>query len=788
VAKIDLEDFERRHSRALNIVVGIVVAAGIAGLFLFDISRPRGEVDGVGYAALVALCVRFGNRSIVGCAALTTFLTLIGSVLVPDAGISVAGMWANRGFAIAEIWIVAVILLRRLQLEDYIFVRERVLQVNQAALGRIVREALLPDKTQSERIRCIVEIAAETIQADLVAIMQSGENSKIFKFMDIWDRPAGRHFLAPDIPVNEAPDYVEVMSKNLVAAVDDVSTSPIFLANLPFLELLGVRSVMAADTYMHDRGFGAVAFAFRRPHHWTTQEIAFGRAVASLVALLFAAGRNAETLATLEQVSEGIYAEDQDGTLQYANRAARELGAKAADGTRSFPRPDAALTTASDMHEIVHDGRELEIQRLRLPGGGILTRINDVSERNAALSERRRLEARVQQSAKMEAIGQLAGGVAHDFNNILGSILGFSGFLVQDLPAQSAEHGFAERILGACERGKELVEQILAFARAKTVERGVVDLGLLLKRNHEYLSGLMPPRVTLNLALADGPMPLFGSAVQTMQLITNLCLNARDALDGGAGTISITTGLAAPHEIADLQKGADAINERSFGDVQPGRPYCVLRVEDDGQGIAPATLDRIFEPFFTTKGRHRGTGLGLAVVHGVVESTGGACRVRSVIGRGTVFSIYFPLAGQSPDDPGQPAYAPQDLRGDERILIIDDERDMADMLAIGLERLGYDTVGVNDPLEALAAISEDPLAFDVVITDQVMPGLRGLDLIRRIKEIRPAIKTVLCTGYSDGANEAVSRAAGADAFFAKPVDARQIALGLRALMQNAAKR
>jgi signal transduction histidine kinase/ActR/RegA family two-component response regulator len=787
VTKIDFEDLERKYSRALNIVIGIIVAGGIAGLFLFDISRPRGEVDGVGYAALVALCVRFGNRSVVGCAALTTFLTLIGSVLVPDAGISVAGMWANRGFAIAEIWIVAAILLRRLQLEDYIAVRERVLQVNQAALGRIVREALLPDKTQSERIRCIVEIAAETLQTDLAAILQAAENSKTFKIMDIWDRSGARHFVGPDIPVNQAPGYVEAMRKHLVVAVDDVFHSPFPLANLPFLELQGIRSVLAADTFMHDRGFGAVAFAFRQPHHWTTQEIAFGRAVASLVALLFAASRNAETLATLEQVSEGIYAEDQDGTLQYANRAARELSARAVDGTSSFPRPGMELATASDMHEIVHDGRDLEIQRLRLPGGGILTRINDVSVRNAALSERRRLEARGQQSAKMEAIGQLAGGVAHDFNNILGSILGFAGFLTQDLPAQSAEHGFAERILGACERGKELVEQILAFARAKTVERGVVDLGLLLKRNREYLAGLMPPRVTLNLALADGPMPLFGSAVQTMQLITNLCLNARDALDGGVGTISIATGLATQQEIADIQKGTDAADERSFGDVQPGRPYCVLRVEDDGQGIAPATLDRIFEPFFTTKGRHRGTGLGLAVVHGVVESTGGACRVRSVIGRGTVFSIYFPLAGRSPDESEQPANPHHDLRGRERVLIVDDERDMADMLAIGLERLGYETVGVNDPLEALAAISEDPDAFDVVITDQVMPGLRGLDLIRRIKEIRPAIKAILCTGYSDGANEAVSRAAGADGFFAKPVDARQIALGLRALMQNGSK-
>ena len=193
---------------------------------------------------------------------------------------------------------------------------------------------------------------------------------------------------------------------------------------------------------------------------------------------------------------------------------------------------------------------------------------------------------------------------------------------------------------------------------------------------------------------------------------------------------------------------------------------------------------KIFEPFFTTKGRHRGTGLGLAVVHGVVESTGGVCQVQTLPGEGTVFSIYFPLVGGAALTEVPKVSGPRNLRGRERVLIVDDERDIADMMAIGLERLGYETVGVNDPLEALSAIAEDPQAFDIVITDQVMPALRGLDLIKKLKEIKPEIKAVLCTGYSDGANEQVSRAAGADAFFHKPVDARELAPTLRMLMEG----
>jgi signal transduction histidine kinase/ActR/RegA family two-component response regulator len=765
MADISLQRLERPQFRVLDVLAGVLVAVGIVGLFVIDISEPRGIVDGVGYAAIVALCIRFGGRAIIGCAVLTTILTVAGSFLVPDAGVSVAGSWANRGFAIAEIWIVAAILLHRLRLETFIAARESVTQATQTALGKIVREALL---------------AAETLQTDSCCIVRERGNTGLIRVVDFWDRRHGRHLEIPDHPANDAPEFLETMQQDFVILADDILTSPLYKSRLSYFKSLGIRAHLVAETFPHDRSLGAIAFGFSEPHHWTAQEIAFARALANLVALLFSAGRNAEILATLELVSEGIYAEDSSGAVLYANRTARNYAAgEDGEPSRNFPRPPVALTGVSDMHELSSKGRDLEIQRMRLPDGGMLTRINDVTVRNATLSERRQMEARLQQSAKMEAIGQLAGGVAHDFNNILGSILGFAGFLEQDLPERSAERGFAERILSACERGKNLVEQILAFARARSVERGVVDLGLLVDRNRAFLGGLLPEQVALNVRPPDTPLPVFGSAVQIGQLIANLCLNARDALEGRNGTINIATRPATALEIEALKKGAKEPTERVFGDVRIARTYCLLRVEDNGPGIEPGILDRIFEPFFTTKGRQRGTGLGLAVVHGVVESCGGVCHVKSMPGKGTVFSVYFPFASEPAGVASEAVLEPQDLRGHERVLIVDDERDIADMLVIGLERLGYETVGVNDPLEALAAVAEDPDAFDVMVTDQVMPGMRGLDLIRRVKKIKPGIKTVLCTGYSDGANEEVSREAGADAFFHKPADARQIARGLR---------
>jgi two-component system cell cycle sensor histidine kinase/response regulator CckA len=407
--------------------------------------------------------------------------------------------------------------------------------------------------------------------------------------------------------------------------------------------------------------------------------------------------------------------------------------------------------------------------------------------RNAELLERRKLEGRLQRSAKMEAIGQLAGGVAHDFNNILGAIQGFAGFLDQDLPEKSAQRGFASRILSACERGKDLVEQILAFARVRGVERGVADLGVLVQRNREYLAGLLPAQITLRVELEEIALPIFGSPVQVGQLISNLFINARDSFSVSGGVITIAARLSTPDELERLRRGAEEPNERSWGHIWPDCSYGLLQVRDEGEGIAPTILDKIFEPFFTTKGRLHGTGLGLAVVHGVVESMGGVCHVRSVVGEGTTFSIYFPLmtgAGEAADEtlPVEPA----DLRGRERVLVVDDETDIADMLSIGLERLGYEVVSANDPLEALAAFQEDPLAFDVVITDQVMLGLRGLELIGRLKKMRPDLKTILCTGYSDGATEEAALEAGADKFFQKPVDSRRAAASIRFLMEGRA--
>ena len=773
-----LDALALKYPRGLAVLVAATVFGGITGLFLFDMSAPRGELDGVGYAAFVALSVRFGDRALIGCAALTTMLTLVASLVVPDAGISVAGMWANRTCAIVEIWIVAGILLHRLKLEAFVSDRQTTLEVSQRSLGRIVREALLTDKSPDQQMKFITEECAEAMGADFCIIFVRPDLDGPIRTSDIWDRQGRRHFIGPEVPELDRAVYLKAIGKNLVIHADDVRNSDFHRPRLEFWEKIGIRAILSAAT-VQEIGRGAISFGFSEPHHWSDQELAFGRASANLLSLVFAMNRNAQTLAALEQVSEGIVLEEK-GEIRYANRAARELpGAIAGE---DFPPPDGPLADASDMHVISRAGRSLEVERLRLPDGGILTRINDVTERVAISAERHLLEERLQRSAKMEAIGQLAGGVAHDFNNILGAILGFAGLLKQDLPEGSPEHDFAERILGACQRGKHLVEQIMTFARMRAVEKGVVDLALAVSRNQDYLAALLPAEIRLQVHQDGTALPICGSAVQVGQLIENLFLNARDAMLGRGGTIDMSARQVSPDAMKEFAREATEPNERLWGDIRPGQFYALLRVADQGSGIAAELLDRIFEPFFTTKGRQQGTGLGLAVVHGVVESLGGICHVRSVVGQGSAFAFYFPLVSQPlAADPGCPN-PPLDFHGKERILIVDDEADIADMLSIGLERLGYETVSVTDPRVAMAAFGEDPDAFDLVVTDQMMPDLTGLELIRRVKEIRPGIKAILCTGYGDGANVDAARGAGADAFFQKPVDSLSVAAEIRNIL------
>jgi PAS domain S-box-containing protein len=420
-----------------------------------------------------------------------------------------------------------------------------------------------------------------------------------------------------------------------------------------------------------------------------------------------------------------------------------------------------------------------------IPGvDGIIISSHDVTDA-------RHLEAQLFQAQKLEAIGRLAGGIAHDFNNILGAIVGFGDFLVQDLPKGSRERGFAERIVKASERAKELIQQILAVSRRSSVERAPIDLGQIVLETKELLRASIPSSTELDLLIADQVLVANVNAAQVSQILLNLCLNANDALSGGPGRVEIELTRVPPgdfeHSLLPVawqehnDGAAHAAHRIMAGTIDPTQTYARLTVTDTGTGIDGLALPHIFEPFFTTKERGRGTGLGLAIVHGIVMSYGGACRVLSRPGRGTVFAIYLPVLDASP----VPAtICSERVRGSGKILVVDDEADLTEVSRIGLERLGYDVVAVNDPDEALQLFAKDPARWDAVISDQVMPRMKGLTLLSRLKAIQPAIPVLLCTGFGDDVSEDTALAAGVDAFMVKPISPEQLGARIRQLIDR----
>jgi PAS domain S-box-containing protein len=665
--------------------------------------------------------------------------------------------------------------------------REAVLRRHHQALVELVRTDAFTDPRTSfaAAVRIITEMAAAVLEVEYASVYQVDERAGVSRCVDDWMRSLARHGTRPDAKLADFRDLLAGLERERIIAFDDVLADTRLAARHQHMRERDMRSGILAGIYFGTAMRGHVTFITAgESRRWTAEDISFARSVADVIGLVFVTTQLREALASLDLVSDAIYVEHEDGRVIYANGPALSL-AGLAEGTAIsppsggvFPRPADALIGERDAQEVAWPQggsvRDLEIRRARLPDGGVVAVITDVTAKKLELRERERLQLHLQQASKMEAIGQLAGGIAHDFNNLLAAVTGFARFLEQDLSQQSEQRQYAERILSACNRGKELVAQILSFTKARTLERKPVDLRTVLAEARQLLAASLPSTTRLTVAAAGPPVMVEGNEAQLQQVVVNLCLNAHDALGGEPGQVRVS--------LSRLKPGADVHGKpMHVGVLDPGRAYARLEVSDSGSGIPAEHMARIFEPFFTTKERGRGTGLGLAVVHGIVGSYDGACNVESRIGQGTRFSVFLPLAEQVaatlPDREGE-----RDLRGSERVLIVDDEVDITDVLSIGLERLGYEVAAVNDAAEALAVFSEEPAVWDAVVTDQLMPGMKGLVLAEKLKSLRSDIVVILCTGLDDGIVDRAARAQGADAFFAKPVEPEQIAATIRNLV------
>lgn len=422
-------------------------------------------------------------------------------------------------------------------------------------------------------------------------------------------------------------------------------------------------------------------------------------------------------------------------------------------GERTVQRQDGTLVQA-------------ELSLTALPEGGFIGTARDVTERRKAQKEKEEIQTQFYQAQKMEAVGRLAGGVAHDFNNILAAMNGYAEFLVQDLSADSPQHKFADNILKAVDQAKRLVDQILAFSRVKESETKSIDMLVPFEESMSMVRASFPKSIELETTVDIDQAPINGNATQISQVIMNLCVNAKDAMENDHGALSIdiaevnakayrSLGLCA-EELPD-RKGAPAwrIDEPHpnrarllFSTIKSGQKYISLKVTDTGSGMNRMVMEHVFEPFFTTKPVDQGTGLGLSTVHGVLVEHQAAMIIDSELGQGTSFELLFPAL----DDvkaAKEAEHREDDIDvSDGKILLVEDQENVRDMMINMLNRMSVSVQACADGSTALDCLRENPGAFDLVITDQNMPNMTGLELISEAGADFPDLPFILLSGYS----------------------------------------
>ena len=407
----------------------------------------------------------------------------------------------------------------------------------------------------------------------------------------------------------------------------------------------------------------------------------------------------------------------------------------------------------------------LDGRYVRLQIATDITKIKQLEE------ERIRTEAQLRQSQKMEAVGTLAGGIAHDFNNILSAIIGFTELSLLELEDDSTVKQNLDQVYQAGTRARDMVKQILAFSRQSELERKPINIIPVVEEALKMLRGSLPATIDIRKELEEDPGIIEADPTQLHQVLMNLCTNSSHAMREEGGILEV--------RVEKVDFTADA--EIPDTELRPG-PYVKISVRDTGHGISKENLERIFDPYFSTKQKTEGTGLGLAVVQGIVKSHRGAITVTSSKGAGTTFNIYLPrVKAPAPKKSKKPNAI---ATGNEHILLVDDEQALVEIGKQLLTRLGYQAHVRTSSVEALELFQHDPQRFDLVISDMTMPNMTGDKLAREILKMRPDMPIILCTGYSERFTESQARDLGIKAFIMKPLVIGDLAATIRNVLDE----
>ena len=492
----------------------------------------------------------------------------------------------------------------------------------------------------------------------------------------------------------------------------------------------------------------------------------------------------------LEQAAEGIMITELDGTITYVNPACENIFGYSREeikgqSTRILRSGNQGRNFFKKMWETISSGdvwsgpmsskmkdgsiRELEVtvSPIKDDEGNIISFVSVARDMTRVIQ----MEKELRQAQKMEAMGTLAGGIAHDFNNILAAIMGYTELATFQSPPESPVHQNLERVITSTKRAKDLVRQILAFSRQTDQEARPIQLQIIVKEALKMLRATLPSTIEIRREMEDTSSYVEADPTQVHQIVINLCTNAAQAMETG-GVLTV--------RLEDYT--VDEKNQHRYPEITPGH-YLRLIVKDTGEGIEKEIIERVFEPFFTTKEPGKGTGMGLAMVHGIVKSCEGAIRVESEPGRGTKFGILFPVyeGGLIQEEDSEYDHP---LPGKERIMFVDDEKALVTLAEEGLQRIGYQVHMETDSSSALNAFKQNPKNFDLIVTDQTMPKLTGIELSKALMEIRPDIPIILYSGMMDEISPELIESAGIRAFLSKPLMLKQLSESIRQVLDN----
>ena len=436
---------------------------------------------------------------------------------------------------------------------------------------------------------------------------------------------------------------------------------------------------------------------------------------------------------------------------------------------------DTGITTiaAADGREIILEYNNLLVRNAAGQPAGVSGSARDISARIRAEKENRRLQEQLRQRQKLEAIGTLAGGIAHDFNNILSIVMGNAELALDLTPKTEATRVFLGEILTACTRARDVVRQLLTFSRKTAVHPKPMDMAPVVKESLRLLRSIIPRNIDFRYGIPAQLPAVAADPGHLHQIMINLCTNAADAMSQKGGVMEI-----------DLEPVSLDENDLADLDISSG-DYVRLTVTDTGHGISPKHLDRVFDPYFTTKDIGKGTGMGLATVHGIITGYRGGIRARQRPTGGMRFDLFFPVTQFEIEAEEKDVFV-SPLTGNETILFVDDEEAIAELSRRHLESFGYKVACTTHPLEALRWFQETPDRFDLVITDMAMPHLTGDRLAEAILQIRPEKPIILCTGYSEIMTETRAKRMGIRAFMEKPLEKKDLARAVRNILDETA--